>query len=81
VDLISYNWETQYNWVIKPYEWQKIMITNSKLELQDWQAVIKSKVFNWKTVKDETKIKLSLDEFNNILKHFTKKSETSKEIV
>lgn len=80
VDLINYDWEIEIKWEIRPYSWQKIVITNSKLELEDWNAVIKSKSVNWKAIKDETKIKISPDEFQDILKHFTKKAETPKKL-
>lgn len=75
VELISYSWEIEKNdGTLQPYEWLKVAITNSKLILQDGQNVVKPKIVKtakWETiVNDETKVKLSVDEFFEILEKF-----------
>ena len=81
VELVDYSWENEIKWEVKPYEWQKVKITNSKLESEDWQNVIKKKVQKtqyWdKIVDDESVVRLSPDEFTELLKHFSKKTETA----
>lgn len=79
VELVDYTWQVEVKWEIRDYQWQKISISNSKIEFQDWQNVIKQKSIKtayWdRIVKDETVVKITPDEFNEILKHFSKKVE------
>lgn len=74
VDLISYSGEVEVQNEVREYEWMKIVITNSKLQLQDWNNVIKQKSMKtqyWeKIVNDETKVKITVDEWDDILNHF-----------
>ncbi len=74
VDLISYSWEVEVNGEVREYEWMKIVLTNSKLQIQDWQNVIKQKSlktpYGERIVNDETKVKISIDEWDWILEHF-----------
>lgn len=74
VDLISYSWEVEVQNEVREYEWLKIVITNSKLQLQDWNNVIKQKSMKtpyWeKIVNDETKVKITVDEWDEILNYF-----------
>lgn len=80
VSLVDFSWEVEVKWEVKEYSWQKVVITNSKLQLQDWQNVIKQKSIKtsyWeKIVNDETQVKITPDEFTELLKHFSKKPET-----
>lgn len=80
VSLVSYSWEVEVKWEVRPYSGQKIVITNSKLQLQDDQYVIKQKQV-WNYIKnDETQVKISVEEFDEIIQHFKNldtKSETS----
>ncbi len=80
VELVDFSWEVEVKWEVKEYSWQKVVITNSKLQLQDWQNVIKQKSIKtsfWeKIVNDETQVKITPDEFTELLKHFSKKPET-----
>lgn len=79
VELVKYEWETLVKWQVQAYEGTKVVITNSKLQIQDGNNVIKQKVRKtsyWdKIVNDETQVKLSMDEFTNLLKEFHKKPE------
>lgn len=82
VQLVNYSWELKdYKWEIKSYQGQKVIITNSKLETEDWQNVIKKKVLKtsyWdKVVDDQTQVKLSPDEFTDLLNNFKKKTENA----
>lgn len=74
VDLVSFCWEVEVKWEVREYEWTKIVITNSKLQLQDGNNVIKQKSmkspYGERIVNDETKVKLSVDEWDWIIEHF-----------
>lgn len=74
VDLVSFSGEVEVQNEVREYEWMKIVITNSKLQLQDWNNVIKQKSMKtpyWeRIVNDETKVKISIDEWDWILEHF-----------
>lgn len=69
-ELVSYSWETEVKWEVRAYEWQKVVITNSKLQLQDWVSVIKQKQV-WNYIKnDETQVKIWVDEFQELIEFF-----------
>lgn len=74
VDLVSFSWEVEVQNEVREYEWMKIVITNSKLQIQDGQNVIKQKSMKtpyWeRIVNDETKVKISIDEWDAIISHF-----------
>lgn len=74
VDLVSFSWEVEVQNEVREYEWMKIVITNSKLQIQDGQNVIKQKSMKtqyWeKIVNDETKVKITVDEWDEILNYF-----------
>lgn len=74
VDLVSFSGEVEVQNEVREYEWMKIVITNSKLQIQDGQNVIKQKSMKtpyWeRIVNDETKVKISIDEWDNIITHF-----------
>lgn len=73
VEHISYNWEYKNNnWEIVPYEWEKIIIRNSKLTLNQWNVEVKKKVRWTYSVNDETVVKMSIEDFDNLLKWVSK---------
>lgn len=83
LDLVSFSWEVEVKWEVREYEWMKVVITSSKLQLQDWQNVIKQKSiktpYGERIVNDETKVKLSVDEWDWIIDHFKNLSSTTEE--
>lgn len=73
VELINYSWEYQdKNKDLVPYSWKKIKITNSKLQLQDNNIIIKQKIKWTYIVNDETIVKLTIEEFDDIIKSISK---------
>lgn len=73
VELFDYSFSSDVKGELKDFVWQKVVITNSRLVLQDWQYFIKQKVVWNKIVNDETKLKLSLLEFRDMLDFVSKK--------
>lgn len=72
VELINYSWEYQdKNKGLVPYSWKRIKITNSKLQLQDDNVIIKQKIRWSYIVNDETNVKLTIQEFDDIITNIT----------
>lgn len=81
-ELISYSWDiTDKDWnVTSSYSWNKVKITNAKLEIVEWETQIKQKILGTRTVPDMQTIKLNLSEFEELLNSINKDASLLQEI-
>lgn len=83
-EYITYTWkrldkDNKY----QDYNWEKIVITNYKLSLNDWNIEIAKKILknrNWEPyiVDDKKELILSIDEFNDLITNIDLEIESKK---